>query len=123
MRLRLTRAELAQYDGREGTPFLMAVNGKILRYDGAAADATPSNIVDDVKREYAGREITHLLALHCYDPTFPIPSGVDDMSASHKRAVEDMICRRTCCLATFNFSAVGTLIDASDDEADGDDSC
>ena len=118
MRLRLTREELAKYDGADGKPFLLAVNGKILRYDGESTDTTPSNIVDDVKREYGGKEITHLLALHCYDPEFPVPSDVLDMCSQHKRAVEDMIMRRSCCLATFNFSAVGTLIGAYDDADD-----
>ena len=116
-----TVSELAQCDGEDGRELCIAVNGKVLQYVGEPVDSVPPaccpasspsfDAYSHMKAEYAGRDVTYLLSLMCYEPLFPVASCAAEMSQQHKTRIEDMYARKLACLASFAFEVVGTLRD------------
>ena len=115
-----TPSELAMCDGEDGRPLCIAVNNKVLQYVGEADDPLPSPLCPSsassfsayshMQAEYAGRDVTYLLSLMCYEPLFPVASCAAQMSQPHRDRLEDMYVRKLLCLASFAFEAVGTLV-------------
>ena len=118
-----TLSELALCDGEDGREVCIAVNGKVLQYVGEPDDPVPAacrsssspsspfSAYAHMKAEYAGRDVTYLLSLMCYEPLFPVAPCAAQMSQQHKTRIEDMYVRRLACLASFAFEVVGTLVD------------
>ena len=115
-------SELALCDGEDGRELCIAVNGKVLQYVGEPDEPLPSSCCQStspasfsayahMKAEYAGRDVTYLLSLMCYEPLFPVASCAAELSQHHRARIEDMYSRKLACLASFSFEVVGALVD------------
>jgi hypothetical protein len=85
----MTVSELAKLTGDDGTDLHLAVNFKVLKFVGDRSNPAVQSSYDWQKARYAAKHITCLMAKILYEPKYPVPSSVHEMSEEHRALIEN----------------------------------